>query len=53
MSQRERHVALFRAAEDELKTAGPIHRKDLQRYIVRMKRELRQYDKYQESARNS
>lgn len=51
MSQRERHVALIKAAEEELKSAGPIHRKDLQRYIVRMKRELRQYDRYQEAAR--
>lgn len=52
MSQRERHVALIKAAEDEMKNAGPMHRKDLQRHIIRMKRELRQYDRYQTEARH-
>lgn len=34
------------AARQELKTAGPIHRKDLTRHIRRMERELRDYDRF-------
>ncbi len=52
MSQRERHLALIKAAEEEMKTAGPIHKKDLRRYIIRMKRELRQYDRWQAEAKH-
>lgn len=36
----------LRKAKAELKTAGPIHRKDLQRYIRRLEKELRIYDSY-------
>ena len=43
---REEHVARIRAAKDELKTAGAIHKKDLQRYIRRLEKELRIYDNY-------
>ena len=34
------------AARQELKTAGPIHRKDLTRHIRRMERELYDYDRF-------
>ena len=43
---RDEHIAKIRAAKAELKTAGPIHRKDLIRYIRRMEKELRIYDSY-------
>jgi hypothetical protein len=44
---REEHVEKIRAAKAEMKTAGPIHRKDLSRYIRRLEKELRIYDSYQ------
>lgn len=40
------HIEKIRAAKAELKTAGPIHRKDLSRYIRRLEKELRIYDGY-------
>lgn len=43
---RDEHVEMINAAKEQLKTAGPIHRKDLQRYIRRMEKELRIYDSY-------
>lgn len=43
---RDEHVERINAAKEQLKTAGPIHREDLQRYIRRMEKELRIYDSY-------
>lgn len=43
---RAEHVTRLRQAKEELKVAGPIHRKDLQRYIKRLEKELRIYDHY-------
>ena len=43
---REEYVAKLKAARQELKTAGPIHRKDLTRHIQRMERELYDYDRF-------
>lgn len=45
MTRRE-HVEKIRAAKAEQKNAGPIHRKDLSRYIRRLEKELRIYDSY-------
>lgn len=45
---RAAHVAKIAAAKEELKTAGPIHSKDLHRYIKRLERELRDYDRFHE-----
>ena len=50
MSERERHIAAIRAAKEELKTAGPHHRRDLQKHIHRMQKELRIYDFYHQQA---
>ena len=36
----------IRRAEEELKTAGPIHSRDLQKHIRRMKKQLGIYDRY-------
>ena len=44
------YVQKINAAKAELLTAGCIHRRDLQKYIRRMERELRRYDKYQAQA---
>ena len=43
---RKRHLDAIRAAEKELKSAGPIHHKDLQKHINRMKKDLKIYDFY-------
>ena len=48
---RDQHKAAIRAAKDELKTAGPLHRRDLLKYIHRMQKELLIYDKYQQTAK--
>jgi hypothetical protein len=42
---REEHVEKIRKAKAEMKTAGVIHRKDLSRYILRLEKELREYDR--------
>jgi hypothetical protein len=42
---REEHVEKIMKAKAEMKTAGAIHRKDLSRYIRRMEKELREYDR--------
>ena len=40
----------IRKAEEELKTAGPIHRRDLHKHIKRMRRELIIYARYKAAA---
>ena len=51
MNEREEHKAAIRAAKEELKTAGPHHRRDLLKHIHRMEKELLIYDRYQQAAR--
>ena len=46
MNARQRQVEAIHAAEREMKTAGPVHRRDLQKHINRMKKELKIYDFY-------
>ena len=50
MTQREAHVQKIQQARADLKTAGVIHRRDLQKRIHRMERELRDYAKFQAQA---
>jgi len=50
-TMRDEHKARIRAAKQELKTAGPHHRRDLLKYIHRMQKELLIYDKYQQAAK--
>ena len=42
----------IRKAEEELKTAGPIHSRDLQKHIKRMKNQLRIFDRYHATIRD-
>ena len=51
MTQREEHKVAIRAAKEQLKTAGPHHRRDLLKHIHRMQKELMIYDKYQQAAK--
>ena len=46
--QRDSFVAKLEKARGELETAGVIHKRDLQRQIKRMERELRVYDRFHE-----
>ena len=48
---RDQHKAAIRAAKEQLKTAGPHHRRDLLKHIHRMQKELLIYDKYQQAAK--
>ena len=34
----------------EIKTAGPVHRRDLRKHLKRMLAQVAQYDRYQEDA---
>ena len=49
-TMRDQHKAAIRAAKEQLKTAGPHHRRDLMKHIHRMQKELMIYDKYQQAA---
>lgn len=51
MKSREVHKACIRIAKEQLKTAGPHHRRDLLKHIHRMQKELLIYDKYQQAAK--
>ena len=35
----------------EMKKAGPVHRRDLRKHLKRMLAQLRQYDRFQEAAK--
>ena len=37
--------------KEEIKTAGPIHKRDLQKHLKRMQGQIAQYDLYQRMAR--
>ena len=50
-TMRDQHKAAIRSAKEQLKTAGPHHRRDLLKYIHRMQKELMIYDKYQQAAK--
>ena len=53
MKSRDEQKSRIYAAKQELKTAGPHHRRDLLKHIHRMEKELLIYDRYQQSARVS
>lgn len=55
MNARERHLEKIRRAEEELRRAGPVHRRDLKKHIGRMYKALEIYDSYTRGrrARNS
>lgn len=47
---REAHIEKIRSAIQEMKTAGPCHKRDLAKSVRRMKKELIIYDKYHNQA---
>lgn len=46
MTKREEHLMKIARTRNELKTAGPVHRRDLLRCLARLEREIKQYDRY-------
>ena len=51
MTKREEHLAAMQTVKDQLKTAGPCHRRDLLRQLHRMEKDLKEYDRYQAMAK--
>lgn len=45
MNTRDEYIQKIDKAKAELQTAGPIHKRDLTRYIHRLEKELRIYDR--------
>lgn len=44
---RDQLVEKIRRTKREMKTAGPIHKRDLGKHLKRMQAQLKQYDAYQ------
>ena len=55
MAQMNRDEMIRRmiALEEEAGRSGPIHRRDLKKYLRKLKRELRDYDRFQCEAREA
>lgn len=49
--QRDAHVARIKAVQEEMNTAGAIHKRDLRRQLARLQRELLAYDRYHNEVR--
>ena len=48
---REQMLEKIERTKAEIKTAGPIHRRDLLKHLKRMQGQIAQYDLYQRAAR--
>lgn len=48
---RDELIAKIQNTMTEIKTAGPIHKRDLHKHLKRMRAELAKYDRYQAAAR--
>ena len=48
---RDQLIERINATKTEMKTAGPIHYRDLRKHLKRMTVQLRQYDRYQAEQR--
>ena len=48
---REQLMEKIMQTKQEIKTAGPVHRRDLRKHLKRMLAQLAQYDRYQAAAR--
>ena len=51
MDNREQMMEKIAQAVAEMKTAGPLHRRDLRKHVKRMQTQLKQYDRYQAMAK--
>jgi len=50
---RDELAAKIREKKKEVRNAGPVHQRDLNKYIKRLQRELRDYDRFQAEARGA
>ena len=48
---REQMMDKIEQTRKEIKTAGPVHRRDLRKHLKRMLAQVAQYDRYQAAAR--
>ena len=48
---REQLMEKIMQTKQEIKTAGPVHRRDLRKHLKRMLAQLRQYDRFQAAAK--
>ena len=48
---REQLVEKIMETKQEIKTAGPVHRRDLRKHLKRMLAQVAQYDRFQADAR--
>ena len=48
---REQLVEKIMQTKQEIKTAGPVHRRDLRKHLKRMLAQVAQYDRFQAAAR--
>ena len=48
---RDELMQKIKATTEEIRTAGPIHKRDLHKHLKRMRAELAKYDRYQAAAR--
>ena len=48
---REQLVEKIMQTKREIKTAGPVHRRDLRKHLKQMLAQLRQYDAFQAAAK--
>lgn len=49
--RRDELVAQIRRTREEIRTAGPCRRRDLRKYLKRMRAQLALYDRFQGAAR--
>lgn len=47
MMTRAEMIAEIRKTQEEMRKAGPIHRRDLGKHLRRMQAQVRRYDRYQ------
>lgn len=45
MRSRQEHLLKIRKVRLDLRAAGPVHRRDLTRYLHRLEKELMEYDR--------
>ena len=48
---RDQLVEKIMQTKQEIRTAGPVHRRDLRKHLKRMLAQLAQYDRFQAAAR--
>ena len=50
---RDEMIEKIDITKKEIMFAGPVHRRDLEKHLRKLKRELRDYDRFQREAREA